>query len=146
MNIIEAYKEAKKLSRCKIINADKTRIIDFSYKNAKTSAILAQYTLEQIQEMLNSGEFKYNIAEKLGVYTKAFNAYIEKHNLTYIKPDVSLTRKGMKYNVRRKRNRELIAIISDELPDKEAFQNFQKEFSERKQKRMIKELNNGVYD
>lgn len=32
MNIIDAYKEAKKLSRYRIINANKTKIIDFSHR------------------------------------------------------------------------------------------------------------------
>ena len=56
------------------------------YLNAKTSSILSQYNPEDIQKFLNSGEFKSDIAKKLGIHIKAFNSYIRKHNLTYKTP------------------------------------------------------------
>jgi len=113
------------------------------YLNSKTSAILAQYTIEQIQEMLNSGEFKWNIAKKLGVYPRAFNLFMKKHNLTYTQPP--LRRYGKQYKSKIKRL-ELIAPPPNLTADEEALERFKQEFAERKQKRMIKELNNGVYN
>jgi protoporphyrinogen oxidase len=113
------------------------------YLNAKTSSILSQYTPEQIQELLNSGEFKYNIAKKLGIFPRAFNAYIKKHNLTYKQPP--LIKYGKQYKSKKKRM-ELIVSLPDPKADEEALERFRKEFAERKQKRMIKELNNGVYN
>ena len=44
------------------------------YLNAKTSSILSQYNPEDIQKLLNSGEFKSDIAKKLGIHIKAFNS------------------------------------------------------------------------
>ena len=58
------------------------------YLNAKTSSILWQYNHEDMQKLLNSGEFKSIIARRLGVHIKAFNAYISEHNLTYKTPTV----------------------------------------------------------
>jgi hypothetical protein len=37
------------------------------YLNAKTSSILSQYNHEDMQKLLNSGEFKSIIARRLGV-------------------------------------------------------------------------------
>ncbi|HNQ68366.1 MAG TPA: hypothetical protein PKN32_08300 [Bacteroidales bacterium] len=112
------------------------------YLNAKTSSILSQYTLEQIQEWLNSGEFKYNIAKKLGVYPRAFNLFMKKHNLTYTQPP--LRRYGKQYKTKKKRM-ELVAPPPKIDADEEALKRFKQEFAERKQKRMLQELKNG-YD
>ena len=46
------------------------------YLNAKTYSVLSKYTPEDIQKLLNSGQFKSVIARTLGVYTRAFNVYI----------------------------------------------------------------------
>jgi hypothetical protein len=113
------------------------------YLNAKTSSILSQYTPEQIQELLNSGEFKHNIAKNLGVYIRAFNTYIKKHNLTYKQPP--LIKYGKQYKSKKKQM-ELVAPPPSLNADEEALERFKKEFAERKQQRMLKELNNGVYD
>ena len=113
------------------------------YVNSKTSSILSKYTPEEIQELLNSGEFKYNIAKKLGIFPRAFNAYIKKHNLTYKQPP--LIKYGKQYKSKKKQM-ELVAPLPDPTADEVALERFRKEFVERKQKRMLKELNNGVYD
>lgn len=113
------------------------------YLNAKTSSILSQYTPEQIQELLNSGEFKYNIAKKLGIYRQAFNVYIKKHNLTYKQP--CMIKYGKQYKSKRKQQ-ELVAPPPNPKADEEALERFKKEFAEKKYKRMLKELNNGVYN
>ena len=113
------------------------------YLNAKTSSILSQYTPEQIQELLNSGEFKYNIAKKLCLYPRAFNAYIKEHNLTYKQPP--LIKYGKQYKSKKKRM-ELVAPPPNLKADEEALERFKQEFVERKQKRMLKELKYGVYD
>ena len=113
------------------------------YPNSKTSSVLSNYTPEQIQELLNSGEFKYNIAKKLGLYLRAFNAYIKEHNLTYKQPP--LIKYGKQYKSKKKQM-ELVAPLPDPTADEVALERFRKEFVERKQKRMLKELNNGVYD
>ena len=112
------------------------------YLNAKTSSILSQYTPEQIQELLNSGEFKYNIAKKLGLYPRAFNAYIKEHNLTYKQPH--LRRYGKQYKSKKKRM-ELVAPLPDLNADEEALERFKQEFVEKKYKRMLKELKDAYY-
>lgn len=113
------------------------------YVNSKTSSILSKYTPEEIQELLNSGEFKYNISKKLGIVPRALNVYIEEHNLTYKQPP--LIRCGKKYKIRKK-IKEIIALPPDVTADEEALERFKQEFAEKKYKRMLKELNNGVYD
>jgi len=47
------------------------------YNNSKSALILQKYIPEDIQKLLNSGEFKSVIARTLGVHIKAFNEYIE---------------------------------------------------------------------
>ena len=56
------------------------------YLNTKTYSVMSKYTPEDIQKLLNSGEFKSVIARTLGVYIRAFNVYIREHNLTYKAP------------------------------------------------------------
>ena len=113
------------------------------YLNSKTSSILSQYTPQQIQELLNSGQCKEDIIKKLGIYRQSFNAYIRKHNLTYKQP--CMTKYGKQYKTKRKQL-ELVAPPPDPKADEEALERFRKQFAERKQQRMLKELNNGVYD
>lgn len=112
------------------------------YPNAKTSSVLSNYTPEQIQELLNSGEFKYNIAKKLGIYPRAFNAYIKKHNLTYKQPP--LIKYGKQYQSKKKKD-GIVAPPPSLKADEEALERFRKQFAERKQKRMLQELKNS-YD
>ena len=107
------------------------------YLNAKTSSILSQYTPEQIQELLNSGEFKSVIVRTLGVHIKAFNEYIEQHNLTYkppIKPRVS---SSQKQNIKKEQK--------DSKPYQEPLERFKKLFEERKQKRTLQEIKDAYY-
>jgi hypothetical protein len=53
------------------------------YYSTKSTLILQNYTPEEIQEFLNSGESKSSIIERLGWYMEALNKYIKEHNLTY---------------------------------------------------------------
>jgi hypothetical protein len=55
----------------------------FTFTLVQTYSVLSKYTPEDIQKLLNSGQFKSVIARTLGVYTRAFNVYIREHNLTY---------------------------------------------------------------
>ena len=55
--------------------------------NSKSTIILNKYTPEEIQKLLNSGLTKKAIVANLGVQFKAFDKYIEEHNLTYKTPD-----------------------------------------------------------
>jgi hypothetical protein len=50
--------------------------------NSKSTIILNKYTPEEIQKLLNSGLTKKAIVANLGVQFKAFDRYIEEHNLT----------------------------------------------------------------
>lgn len=113
------------------------------YVNSKTSSILSKYTPEEIQELLNSGECKKTIIEKLGIYRQAFNAYMKKHNLTYKQP--CMIKYGKQYKSKRKKQ-ELISPPPNPKANEEALERFRKQFAERKQQRVLKELNNGVYD
>lgn len=112
------------------------------YPNSKTSSVLSNYTPEQIQELLNSGEFKYNIAKKLGIYPRAFNAYIKKHNLTYKQPP--LIKYGKQYQSKKKREGIVVTLPKLEA-EEEALERFRQEFAERKEKRTLQELKNS-YD
>lgn len=55
-------------------------------KYSKSALILQRYRPEEIQELLNSGESKSSIVERLGLYMEALNKYIKEHNLTYNPP------------------------------------------------------------
>lgn len=112
------------------------------YFNAKTSSVLSKYTPEQIQELLNSGEFKYNIAKKLGIYPRSFNAYIKKHNLTYKQPP--LIKYGKQYKSKKKSEGIVLTLPKLET-EEEALERFRQEFAERKEKRTLQELKNS-YD
>jgi len=112
------------------------------YVNSKTLAILAKYTPQQIQEMLNSGECKQDIIQKLGIYRGAFNAYIKKHNLTYKQP--CMIKYGKQYKSKKKQM-ELVSPLPNSKADEEALERFKKEFAERKQKRALQELKDSYY-
>jgi hypothetical protein len=108
------------------------------YNNAKSALILQKYTPEGIQKLLNSGEFKSVIARTLGVHIKAFNEYIEQHNLTYkppIKPKINNTQKHN--NIKKEQK--------DSKPYQEPLERFKKLFEERKQKRTLQELKDAYY-
>ncbi len=95
------------------------------YKS-KSTIILNQYTPEDIQNFLNSGLTKKVIVANLGVHFKAFDKYIEEHNLIYKTPS-------------RKKPDEKINI-NDISIDEEPLERFKKLFEERKLKRIKREL------
>ena len=106
------------------------------YLNAKTSSILSQYNPEDIQKLLNSGEFKSDIAKKLGIHIKAFNSYIRRYDLTYKTPK---HKGGIQPNAKdkpKKKNSE---------PREEPLDRFKRLFQENKQKRTLKELKDSYY-
>ena len=95
------------------------------YKS-KSTIILNQYTPEDIQNFLNSGLTKKVIVVNLGVHFKAFDKYIEEHNLIYKTPS--------KKKPEEKTNIKNISI------DEEPLERFKKLFEERKLKRIKREL------
>lgn len=92
--------------------------------NSKSTIILNKYTPEKIQKLLNSGLTKKAIVANLGVQFKAFDRYIEEHNLTYKTPS------------RKKPDEKIKNIFIDDEP----LEKFKKLFEERKLKRTLKEL------
>ena len=107
------------------------------YNNAKSALILQKYTSEDIQKLLNSGEFKSVIVRTLGVHIKAFNEYIERHNLTYKPPNKHRISSNQKQNIKKGQK--------DSSPYQEPLERFKKLFEERKQKRTLQELKNAYY-
>ena len=107
------------------------------YNNSKSALILQKYKPGDIQKLLDSSEFKSVVASTIGVHIKAFNEYIEQHNLTYkppIKPRVSSTQKQ---NIKKEQK--------DSSPYQEPLERFKKLFEERKQKRTLQELKDAYY-
>ena len=94
--------------------------------NSKSTIILNKYTPEEIQKLLNSGLTKKAIVANLGVQFKAFDKYIEEHNLTYKTPS-------------RKKPDEKINIKNVSISD-EPLERFKKLFEERKLKRIKRDL------
>jgi len=108
------------------------------YNNSKSALILQKYTPEDIQKLLNSGEFKSVIVRTLGVNMKAFNEYMKQHNLTYKPP------KKPKVNTIRKHN-NIKKEQKDSKPYQEPLERFKKLFEERKKKRTLQELKDAYY-
>jgi hypothetical protein len=107
------------------------------YNNSKSALILQKYKPEDIQKLLNGGEFKSVIIRTLGVNIKAFNEYMEQHNLTYkppIKPRVSSAQK-----------QDIKKGQKDSNSYQEPLERFKKLFEERKQKRTLQELKDAYY-
>ena len=108
-----------------------------------------RYTTEEIQELLNSGLFKKEIAKEIGVCTETLDRYIEKHKLTYSCPP--------KKKVKELEKQETYVTINEkprkgELINPDPFyeiqnpeENFRRIFEERKRKRMIQELKDWCY-
>ena len=94
--------------------------------NSKSTIILNKYTPEEIQKLLSSGLTKKVIVANLGVQFKAFDKYIEEHNLTYKTPS-------------RKKPDEKINIKNIFIDD-EPLEKFKKLFEERKLKRIKRDL------
>ena len=111
------------------------------YLNAKTYSVLSKYTPEDIQKLLNSGQFKSVIARTLGVYTRAFNVYIREHNLTYKAP--CQIRYGKQYKSKKKE--EGITAKMDSIDEEKAVKCFKIQFEENKQKRTLQELKDAYY-
>ena len=107
------------------------------YNNSKSVLILQKYKPEDIQKLLNSGEFKSVIARTLGVHIKAFNEYIEQHNLTYKPPKKPRISSNQKQNIKKGQK--------DSSPYQEPLERFKKLFEERKQKRTLQELKDSYY-
>jgi len=103
---------------------------------SKSAIILQRYKPEEIQELLNSGESKSSIVERLGLYMEAFNKYIKQHNLTY--------KSGKKYTKRPvKRYKEALPVKdlnSEEAED--PVKKFYEMLARKKQKRALQELKN----
>jgi len=98
---------------------------------SKSVIILNQYTPEDIQNFLNSGLTKKVIVVNLGVHFKAFDKYIEEHNLIYKTPS------------RKKPDKKI--NINDISIEEKPLERFKKLFEERKLKRTLKELKDGYY-
>ena len=93
---------------------------------SKSTIILNKYTPEEIQKLLNSGLTKKAIVANLGVQFKAFDKYIEEHNLIYKTPS------------RKKPDKKI--NINDISIEEKPLERFKKLFEERKLKRTLKEL------
>ena len=102
---------------------------------SKSSAILQRYTPEAIQELLNSGESKSSIVERLGLYMEAFNKYIKQHNLTYNSGKKYTKRPVKKYKEAPVRN-----LNSEETED--PVKRFYEMLAEKRAKRTLRELKN----
>ncbi len=102
---------------------------------SKSAIILQRYTPEAIQELLNSGESKSSIVERLGLYMEAFNKYIKQHNITY-NPSKKRTRPFKKY----KETAPVKDISSEEIED--PIKKFYEMLARKKEKRALRELKN----
>jgi hypothetical protein len=97
--------------------------------NSKSVLTLKNYTPEDIQKMLNSGDSKKSLVKKLEVNIKALEKYIIANNLTYKTPNRN---KKVKYNDK--------DVINDD-----PLERFKQIYAERKLKRTLKELQDGYY-
>ena len=103
---------------------------------SKSTLFLQRYTPEEIQELLNSGESKSSIVERLGLYMEAFNKYIKQHNLTY--------NSGKKYTKRPVKKYKEVLPVKD-LNSEEAedpLKKFYEMLARKKEKRALRELKN----
>jgi len=106
--------------------------------NFKSALILKNYTPEEIQEFLSSGESKSSIVERLGWYMEALNKYIKQHNLTYN----PAKRRGYT-KLRVKKYKEPLAIRDLEAEDTEdPVKKFYEMLARKKEKRTLRELKN----
>ena len=102
---------------------------------SKSSAILQRYTPEAIQELLNSGESKSSIVQRLGLYMEAFNKYIKEHNLTY-----NPSKKYTKQHVKKYKEAPVRNLNSEETED--PVKRFYEMLARKKEKRALRELKN----
>jgi hypothetical protein len=103
---------------------------------SKSTLILQRYTPEAIQELLNSGESKSSIVERLELYIEAFNKYIKQHNLTY--------NSGKKYTKQQiKKHKETIPVKSFNSEEAEdPVKKFYETLAKKRERRMLRELKN----
>jgi hypothetical protein len=103
--------------------------------NTKSALTLRSYTPEAIQELLNSGESKSSIVERLGLYMEAFNKYIKQHNLTY-----NPSKKYTKQQVKKYKEIPVKNSNSEEIED--PVKKFYEILARKKEKRALRELKN----
>ena len=96
--------------------------------------ILNNYTPEDIQKLLNSGEFKAAIIRNLGIHIKAFNDYIKEHNLIYKLPDKPKIH-SKKPNIIKEKNNSY----------QEPLEIFKKLFDKSKKERILQDLKDPYY-
>lgn len=110
--------------------------------NSKSAIILRRYTPEAIQELLNSGEPKSSIVERLGLYMEALNKYIKQHNLTY-QPSRK-PKKAQKRNTKEQndycRDKPSNYFTHEEIED--PVKKFYEILTQKREKRMLRELKN----
>ena len=109
----------------------------FKYLNTKSASVLRHYTPEEIQKLLNSGEFKSAIIRRLGVNVKAFNDYMKYHGLTYQTPD--------KPKVSSKETSNAKQVQKGSSSYEEPLERFKKMFEEKRKKRTLQELKDAYY-
>ena len=97
--------------------------------------ILQKYTPEAIQELLNSGESKSSIVERLGLYMEAFNKYIKQHNLTY-----NPSKKYTKQHVKKHKEIQLKNLTSEETED--PVKKYYETLANKRERRLLHELKN----
>jgi len=106
-------------------------------KEYNSKSTINKYTPEEIQEFLNSGEFKSSIIERLGWYMEAFNKYIKEHNLTY---NPSKRRGYTKKQV--KKHKETERRTLDYYKTENPLKKFYEMLARKKEKRTLRELKN----
>ena len=102
---------------------------------SKSAIILQRYTPEAIQELLNSGESKSSIVQRLGLYMEAFNKYIKQHNLTY-----NPSKKYTKQHVKKYKETPVKNLNSEETED--PVKRFYKMLAKKRERRVLRELKN----
>lgn len=112
------------------------------YYITKSTLILQNYTPEEIQELLKSGESKSAVAHTLGVHIKAFNEYIQKYNLTYQYHRKSKT--TQRYNREQEKQYEKRIPVQDLNSDEaeDPVKRFYEMLARKKEKRALRELKN----
>ena len=100
--------------------------------NSKSVLTLKNYTPEDIQKMLNSGDSKKGLAKKLEIPYKAIDQYIIANNLSYTTPS-------------RNKNAQKVEYNNNDVVNDDPLEHFKQIFAERKLRRTLKELRDGYY-
>lgn len=98
--------------------------------NSKSLLTLKNYTPEDIQKMLNSGDSKKGLAKKLEIPYKSIDQYIIANNLTYSTPS-------------RNKNAQKVEYNNNDVVNDDPLERFKQIFAERKLRRTLKELRDG---